>query len=135
MGYLLDLLLVLSQRQVKHCTCLLRIYIYTFKCILIMKCIQVFVSDCLGVQWIGYVIVSYSISGAVAGIVVGRTYRFVPEFLLIYAGVILGGSLTLFLIFWNRMPSYLVVFSFAIGWGLCDGVWQSLVSGYFIILI
>ena len=91
-------------------------------------------SDCLGVQWIGYVIVSYSISGAVAGIVVGRIYRFVPEVLLIYAGVILGGSLTLFLIFWNRVPSYLVAFSFAIGWGLCDGVWQSLVSGYFIIM-
>lgn len=86
-------------------------------------------SDCLGVQWIGFVVIVYSIFGVTAGIVFGRLHRYVPEWLLISIGIIVGGGLTMFLIFWNREPSYYAVFCFAIGWGICDGVWQSLVSG------
>ena len=86
-------------------------------------------SDCFGVEWIGFVITAYSISAIVAGIGIGRLHRYVPEFLLVYLGVFVSAGLTLFLIFWSREPNYYAVFGFSIAWGMCDGVWQSLISG------
>ena len=86
-------------------------------------------SDCLGVEWIGFVTSAYSIAGAIAGVAIGRLYRYVPEFLLIYAGIVVGGGLTLFLVLSSREQNFFAIFGFVIGWGLCDGVWQSLVGG------
>ena len=70
-----------------------------------------------------------------AGIGFGRLHRYVPAFVLIYIGGIIAGGLTLFLIFWNRVPNYYAVIGYSIGWGICDGVWQSLVSGMIFAII
>ena len=72
---------------------------------------------------------SYSVSGAISGIIMGRLHHYMPQTVLVYTGVVVSLALTLFLLFWERVPSFYAVFGFAVGWGLSDGVWQSLISG------
>ncbi len=70
-----------------------------------------------------------SVSSAIAGLTMGRLYKYVPSLIVIYLAILLEIGLSLFLIFWERSPNLYVIFGFVIGWGICDAVWLGFVSG------
>ena len=59
----------------------------------------------------------------------GRLYKYIPSFIIIYAAVCLEIGLCLFFIFWERAPNFYAIFGFAIGWGICDSAWNALLPG------
>ncbi|XP_011409961.1 PREDICTED: protein unc-93 homolog A-like [Amphimedon queenslandica] len=81
------------------------------------------ISDCIGVHWVGLMTMGYGICSALSAVVTGRLFRYVPPFLMVYffSAVMLGT--TLFLLFWERRPSYLVPFLPLLILGLCEGMW------------
>ena len=65
----------------------------------------------------------YGVCSALSAVVTGRLFRYIPPFLMVYffSAVMLGT--TLFLLFWERMPSYLVPCLPLLILGLCEGMW------------
>ena len=90
---------------------------------------QVFVSDCVGVQWVGFSSMVYGLGSAVGAISSGFIVKWVPEHFIILVGYTNNIALTLFLLFWERMPSFVNVFVFPIFWGMSDGLWNTLIPG------
>lgn len=99
---------------------------------LILK--QIIVSDCVGVQWIGFALTAFGLSGSLGALIIGRMIRYVPQFIAVYGSFLLTVGLALFLIFWERKPSFLVVFGFAISWGLAECVLMTLGPGTLVII-
>ena len=91
--------------------------------------LQVFISRCIGVQWVGFVIIAYGITSALNSLVTGRLVKHIPDYLFIYSAVIANVGLMLFLILWERQPSFIAVFGFALCWGVTVGVWNTLIPG------
>ena len=91
--------------------------------------IQVYVSDCVGVRWVGFASMVYGLTSAASAISAGLVVKWIPEHFVMYLGYINNISLTLFLLFWERMPTFIVVFLFPIAWGLSDGVWNTFIPG------
>ena len=83
----------------------------------------------MGVQWVGFVIVSYGITSALNSLVTGRLVKYIPDYWFIYCALAINVALMLFLTLWERQPSFPAVFVFALGWGVTVGVWNTLIPG------
>ena len=61
-------------------------------------------------------------------VVYGKIVKYVPRvFVFLFAGA-LNLMLSIFLLFWTPVPSYLVIFMFAVLWGAADGVWNTMTA-------
>ena len=60
---------------------------------------------------------------------IGRLIKYVPHFVFIIVAGLVSAGLLVFLLLWNPVPSYAMVYSFALIWGLTDSVWDTLSSG------
>ena len=80
----------------------------------------------MGVRWVGFSLTVFGIFSGIVSLVTGRLYKYVPTALLLYTSIAVSISMSLFLIFWERVPSFAVVFVLAMGWGWVDGAWQTL---------
>ena len=83
----------------------------------------------MGVQWVGFVIVSYGVTSALNSLVTGRLVKHIPDYWFIYGALAINVGLMLFLTLWQRGPSFAAVFVFALGWGITVGVWNTLIPG------
>ena len=72
---------------------------------------------------------TFGLASALSSIVSGYIVKYIPDSYVIYVGLTNNVGLVLFLLFWQRVPSFLVVFLFATVWGLSDGLWNTLVPG------
>ena len=91
--------------------------------------LQVYVSECVGVRWVGFAGMVFGLASATSAISSGLVVKWIPEHFLMYLGYINNISLALFLLFWERMPNYIVVFLFPIVWALSDGLWNAFIPG------
>ncbi|XP_065830642.1 protein unc-93 homolog A-like isoform X2 [Oscarella lobularis] len=81
-----------------------------------------FITDCLGITLIGYVIIVYGIVDAVTSFLCGRLAKHVGRLPIILSGATLNLALILFLLFWSRSPNRAILFSVAALWGIVDAV-------------
>ena len=68
------------------------------------------------------------LSNALTSGVVGKIVKYVPRLVIVLIATSINVGLIMFLLLWERIPSYLMAFLFAIGWGFTGGVWNTLSS-------
>lgn len=90
---------------------------------------QTYVSDCIGVHWIGFVDASFAVMVAITSLAGGKLVKIVPTYVLVAAAAIVHGGVVFFLLFWERSPSFVIVFAVAGAWGAGDGVWSTQMIG------
>ena len=82
---------------------------------------QVYVSDCIGVRWVGLVLMTYGLSSGLGGLVSGRLVKHVPQYLITYTASLVSLGIFLFHLFWVPAPVYYVQFMVVSLIGLCEG--------------
>ncbi len=87
--------------------------------------IQVYVSDCIGIYWIGFCQCCFGIGSAVSAFLNGFLVRYVPQYILVYIGALINVATIIFLFIWERQPSYYIVFIVLLLWGYSEGLWNS----------
>ena len=76
----------------------------------------------------GYVFIVYGAAAAVASIIVGKVIGKVSITVMSLLNLCLNIGLVAFLLIWEREPNYVVMFTVAVLWGICDGNWTTLTS-------
>eukprot|EP00731_Ephydatia_muelleri_P023228 Em0015g811a len=89
-----------------------------------------YVTDCLGLSQVGFVLMVLGLSNALTSGVVGIIVKYVPRLVIVLIATSINVGLIMFLLLWERIPSYLMAFLFAIGWGFTGGVWNTLSSSF-----
>jgi hypothetical protein len=84
-----------------------------------------FVSDCIGVRWIGVSQITFGIFSAMTAIINGRLVKCVPQYVMIYAVTCVNIGIVIFVLLWERTPSFPIIFLIIASWGICDGIWNS----------
>ena len=59
-------------------------------------------------------------------IVYSRLVKCVPRLAIVLFGMALSAAMLLFMLFWERVPSYSVIFTIAAGWGAADAMWHTM---------
>jgi len=86
--------------------------------------LQTYVSECIGVQMVGYATMVYALFAATSCFLTGKVYlAYLPRYVVAIAITILKLSLSTFLIIWERQPSFVFVFVFIAIWGITDGTY------------
>ena len=85
-----------------------------------------YVSDCIGVYWIGFFQTAFGIGSAVSAILNGYLAKIIPPYILVYVGVIVNVGTVSFLLIWERQPSYYIIFIVLLFWGYSEGIWTSM---------
>ena len=62
---------------------------------------------------------------SISSVVVGRLATKIPRTLIVVVGALGDGATILFLLFWERVPSYAAVFVISIVFGTGLGVWNT----------
>ena len=95
--------------------------------------LQVYISDCLGVCYVGYALAVFGLVAALSSYVVGLSVKYVPRFVVVLIGLFTYVGLLVFLLLWERESSYmyvrLVVFLFCAAWGFGDAIWNTIFYG------
>ena len=95
---------------------------------------QYFISDCFGVHLVGFVIIVLGVTGAVVGMLYGKAIKVVPRFILVLLASVFSSGLVVFLLVWERVPSYAFIFSFAILWGGSESIWNTYAASKFVLI-
>ena len=92
--------------------------------------LQHFISECVGVGVVGLAVVPWGLSMAFSSLVFGRIsfYTLCTVLTAVSITVVQGGVLV-FLLCWERQPSYVVVFLVSSSSGIVDGMWLTVSSG------
>ena len=67
----------------------------------------------------------WGLSISISSVVVGRVATKIPRTFIVVVGALGDASMILFLIFWERVPSYAVVFVMSVVFGAGLGVWNT----------
>jgi len=86
---------------------------------------EIYISECFGTYQVGFTIIALGLSSAVVSIAYGRVIKIIPRFAFVLLGAAVNVILLVLLFVWERVPSYGVIFAFAIGWGAADAVWNN----------
>ena len=73
----------------------------------------------------GFTLIALGLSSATVSIAYGKVVKSIPRFIIVLLGAAINVILLVFLFVWERVPSYEVIFAFAIGWGVADAVWHN----------
>ena len=87
---------------------------------------QVYVSDCIGVHWIGFTQMAFGLGAALTAFTAGRLVKYIPQYFIVYIFIAINLGIVIFLILWDREPSYVASFLILFGWGTCEGIWNSI---------
>jgi len=71
---------------------------------------------------VGFTLIALGLSSATVSIMYGKVVKCIPRFLVVLLGAAINVILLVFLFVWERVPSYEVIFAFAVGWGAADAV-------------
>ena len=116
MGYLYGTFTLVS--YCRHVYCIVRILNVT----------QVNITECVGVKWVGFSLMSYGVSSTIGSFATGKLLSYIPRYVMMVLNLLLMLALLIFLLVWNREPSYVVVFLVPILWGICDAVWNTITT-------
>ena len=88
-----------------------------------------FISDCIGVHWVGFVLAVFGLCGGIAALAAGRLVRYLPQYVMMYAALFISCGISLVFIFWKRTPNYFAIFGFAVCWGASEGIINAILPG------
>ena len=91
-----------------------------------MSPLKHFVTECVGIGVVGLTQIVWGFSSGISSIAVGKLATKIPRVFIVITGALGDATIVLFLIFWERVPSYAVVFVVAIVFGLGEGVWNAI---------
>ena len=90
---------------------------------------QVYVSDCIGVHWIGVALAIYGLGSGLTALTAGRAVKYIPQYFIVYTFLSINMGIVIFMLLLEREPSYILSFLILFGLGICEGVWISTPSG------
>ncbi|XP_065911643.1 protein unc-93 homolog A-like isoform X2 [Dysidea avara] len=86
-----------------------------------------YVSACFGVHMVGYTTMVYALFTAISSFLTGKIYlAYFPRYVVAIFTTLITLSLAIFLVIWERQPSYVFVFTFIAVWGIVAGQWITL---------
>ena len=94
--------------------------------------LQVYVTECIGVDFVGYIIISYAVSSSLGGFIVGKLLGLVNYNIVAIGNLIIHTAVMLFLIIWERESNYAIIFIVPFIWGFCFGAWLTITISKFI---
>ena len=100
--------------------------IYTYLVIIIFYCLQTYVAECLGVHFVGYVIMVFALSSSVGSIICGRILGYVNYNIVVIVNAAFHAGTIVFLTIWEREPNFVVLFLIPIICGICVGAWLAI---------
>ena len=74
-------------------------------------------------------LVAFGTGGVIGTLSAGRLVKYIPQYVFMYCALSVAVGLILFLLIWERQPSYISVFMFALGWGYSEGALNGLLPG------
>ena len=74
-------------------------------------------------------LVASGTGGIIGALSAGGLVTYIPQYVFMYCALSVAVGLILFLIVWERQPSYIAVFMFALGWGYSEGTLNGLLPG------
>ena len=87
---------------------------------------QHFISECLGVGIVGLCVITWGLGSLLASVLLGKITYYTSRTLVALLTALLHAGMLLVMLFWERQPSYVMVFLMSLGWGITDGVWATL---------
>ena len=91
--------------------------------------IQVFISDCIGVKWVGFVHAIYGLIGAIVTFATGKALCYIPQPIVVFFALIFITGMCNGLIYWERMPQAHFIFLLAIGWAIGEAMVMTIAPG------
>lgn len=93
---------------------------------------QAFVTCALGVNMVGYVMVSFAIVNAIASMSFGFLMEYTGRIVIIAFGVVAHCAIIMFSMLWKANPDQEYLFFIYSGyWGMLDALWQTQINGNF----
>ena len=91
--------------------------------ILYILYIQMYITECVGIEFVGIAVIIWGVSNTLGGFGAGLLMRCMASYVIVLVSIGLGqiGSFV-FLIVWERQPSLAVVVTISAIFGLCYGV-------------
>jgi len=101
-----------------------------------MSALQSYVSCTVGIQYIGYCMITLGVANAVCSCLIGCAQRHVHREALVAIGCVLHAALIIFLLVWIPDRHLLAVF-FVLSalWGLCEAIWQTQANGLSLLIL
>ena len=101
-------------------------YVYATRCAhTLYKHKQLFISDCFGVYLVGFTLILFGFCSAATSMAYSKVVKYMPLLAITLFAASLNIGVIIFLLVWERVPSYGVIFSFAIVWGMADAIWNT----------
>ena len=72
---------------------------------------------------------TYATGGIISALSSGRLVKYVPQCVFTYSSLLVAAGLIVFLLVWERQPSYIAMFMFAFGWGYSEGILNASLPG------
>ena len=76
-------------------------------------------------------LVVFGTGGIIGALSAGRLVKYIPQYVFMYCALLVAVGLILFLLIWERQPSHIVVFMFALGWGYSGGTLNGVIPGIY----
>ena len=89
---------------------------------------QDFIAQCIGVRYVGFGVAVWAFGSAIGSLTAGQSVKYVKRFTLFIISTGLSVFLCLFLIFFERVESFPLVFSISFGFGISDGILKTAIS-------
>ena len=74
-------------------------------------------------------VAAYGTGGIIGTLSAGRLVKYIPQCVFMYCALSVAAGLVLFLLIWERQPSYIALFLFTLGWGYSEGTIDTLIPG------
>eukprot|EP00118_Oscarella_pearsei_P018561 m.190587 g.190587 ORF g.190587 m.190587 type:complete len:440 (+) comp39435_c0_seq3:26-1345(+) len=84
-----------------------------------------FVTDCIGIKMVGYVMILFGVVNALVSFLSGKLAKFTGMMPIILSGAALNMCLILVLRLWHRSPNEATIFAIAALWGIVDAIFNT----------
>ena len=91
-------------------------------------CLQTYVAECMGVQYVGYAIMVYGLGTSLGNFISGKLLSLGTKCLLVLGILVLHLTIIIFLAIWERAQVLPVLLLIILLWGFCDGSWMTVCS-------
>lgn len=82
----------------------------------------------MGVSKVGFALIVLGFFSAVMSIIYGKAVKYIHRLVMGTLAFIINLFFLLFLQFYPLQPSFVLIFLFAIFWGIADGIWNTLTA-------
>lgn len=86
---------------------------------------QHYISQCFGTYMVGFVLIVLGLCSSLSSVAIGRFLKYLPRFAIVLFGASLSVTTILFMVMWQREPSFVAFFVIAAVWGSADAVWTT----------